>query len=222
MTVRADSWQNIPYPNCLWYGRNKLCQYEDIRRYVNVNVSVFQAQLCLFSKLRHLKVLTKPISVHRSHTRKPAVYWAQACKTTPWWSPCLPAETLKVSVSVWPPGSNVYIGEYVLLQCTVESNSSFVGSYQWFRSKPTPNPRHLASGDSYSIAAVKREDADSYWCQAKRWESSTRSVLVSQQTTLSVSGEPQQQLHPLHWAFSCMHMLTPNWKGWMSHTVLLF
>ncbi|XP_051233834.1 uncharacterized protein LOC127350852 isoform X2 [Dicentrarchus labrax] len=101
-------------------------------------------------------------------------------------------ETLKVSVSVWPPGSNLYLGECVLLQCTVQSNSSFVWSYQWFRQKPhtapTPNPRHLVSGDSYSITAVTREDAGSFWCQAERWEGNTTSVLLlSQPATLSVS-----------------------------------
>ena len=114
---------------------------------------------------------------------------------------CPSAETLKVSVSVWPPGSNIYLGECVLLQCTVESNSSFVWSYRWFRHKPhldpTPNPRHLVSGDSYSITALTREDAGSYWCQVKPWEINTTSVgLLSQPTTLSVSGE-QQQLQPL-------------------------
>lgn len=139
--------------------------------------------------------------MHPSHTHKPTVYWAQACKTTGHDGVCLPAETLKVSVSVWPPGSNIYLGECALLQCTVESNSSFVWSYRWSRHKPhkphpgpTPNPRHLVSGDSYSITAVKREDAGSYWCQAERRESNTSSVVVlSQPAALSVSGEQ----HPL-------------------------
>ncbi|KAM3619699.1 uncharacterized protein V6R79_012222 [Siganus canaliculatus] len=101
-------------------------------------------------------------------------------------------ETLKVSVSVWPPGANIYLGECVLLHCTVESNSSLKWSYRWFRHKPhpapTPNPRHLVSGDSYSITAVMREDAGSYQCQVKQVKSSGSSVeLYSQPVTLSVS-----------------------------------
>ncbi|XP_030288885.1 uncharacterized protein LOC115591226 isoform X2 [Sparus aurata] len=108
-------------------------------------------------------------------------------------------ETLKVSVSLWPPGSNIYLGECVLLQCTVESNSSSVWSYRWFRDEPhlspTPNPRHLVSGDSYSITEVTREDAGSYWCQAGRRESNTTSVVSrSQPATLSVSERPPPSL----------------------------
>lgn len=108
-------------------------------------------------------------------------------------------ESLRVSMSVWPPGSNIYLGECVLLQCTVESNSSFVWSYRWFRHKPhpapTPDPRHLVSGDSYSITAVTREDAGSYWCQAKRRGSNTTSVVLhSQPATLSVSELPPPSL----------------------------
>ena len=105
-------------------------------------------------------------------------------------------------MSVWPPGSNIYLGECVLLQCSVESNSSFVWRYRWLKhepraaSLPTPNPRHLVSGDSYSITAVTREDAGSYQCQAERRESNITSVvLLSQPATLRVSGE--QQLQPL-------------------------
>lgn len=105
-------------------------------------------------------------------------------------------------MSVWPPGSNIYLGECVLLQCSVESNSSFAWSYRWLKHKPhtapasTLNPRHLVSGDSYSITAVTREDAGSYQCQAERRESNiTSEVLLSQPATLRVSGE--QQLQPL-------------------------
>ncbi|KAL7397765.1 hypothetical protein ABVT39_027578 [Epinephelus coioides] len=111
-------------------------------------------------------------------------------------------ETLKVSVSVWPPGSHIYLGECVVLQCSVESNSSFVWSYHWFKHKPhtaapdlTPNPRHLVSGDRYSITAVTREDAGSYQCRVKQWESNTTSrVFLSQPATLSVSELPPSSL----------------------------
>ncbi|KAI4828504.1 hypothetical protein KUCAC02_022588 [Chaenocephalus aceratus] len=110
------------------------------------------------------------------------------------------AETLKVSVYVWPPGSNVYLGECVLLQCSVESNSSFVWSYGWLKHSPhadppTPNPRHLVLGDSYSITAVTREDAGSYQCQARRCDSNSSSVeFLSQTATLSVSELPSASL----------------------------
>uniref|UniRef100_A0A667ZVL9 Ig-like domain-containing protein n=1 Tax=Myripristis murdjan TaxID=586833 RepID=A0A667ZVL9_9TELE len=71
-----------------------------------------------------------------------------------------------VTVSVWPPGSNIYPGECMLLRCSVVSGSRSVWTYQWFRNKPhmalTPNPRHLASHDSYSITGVTREDGGSY------------------------------------------------------------
>eukprot|EP00066_Takifugu_rubripes_P023599 XP_011612865.1 PREDICTED: Fc receptor-like protein 1 [Takifugu rubripes] len=101
---------------------------------------------------------------------------------------------LKVSVSVWPPGSNIFVGECVFLQCTVESNATFVWNYQWFRQKPQPGPtprrRHLVSGDGYFIAAVTREDAGGYWCQAERWRSNTSLVLLSQPTVFTVSEEP--------------------------------
>lgn len=103
-------------------------------------------------------------------------------------------EALKVSVSVWPPGSNVHLGESVLLQCTVKSNSSSVRKYRWFRNTPDTvlalNPRHLVSGDSYSITGVTRDDAGTYWCQAERGGSNGTMVLLSRPTTLSVSEAP--------------------------------
>lgn len=100
----------------------------------------------------------------------------------------------KVSVSVWPPGSNILVGECVVLQCTVESNATFVWSYRWFKQKPQPGPppgpRHLISGDSYIITAVTHTDSGGYWCRAEGWASNTSSVvLLSQPAVFSVSGE---------------------------------
>ncbi|KAM7012002.1 limbic system-associated membrane protein-like [Tautogolabrus adspersus] len=108
-------------------------------------------------------------------------------------------ESVKVSVSVWPPGSNIYLDESVLLHCTVDSNSSFVWRFQWFRHKPhpasTPNPRHLVSGDSYSITAVTREDEGSYQCQVEQRERNISSVvLLSQPVNLRVSDMPPPSL----------------------------
>ncbi|XP_034561671.1 uncharacterized protein LOC117828570 [Notolabrus celidotus] len=104
-------------------------------------------------------------------------------------------DSANVSVSVWPPGSNIYLDESVLLRCTVESDSSFVWSYQWLRHRlhpaQTPNPRHLVSGDSYSITAVTREDAGSYQCQAELREVNISSlVILSRQVVLRVSDRP--------------------------------
>nr|XP_057928270.1 uncharacterized protein LOC131129118 isoform X2 [Doryrhamphus excisus] len=104
-----------------------------------------------------------------------------------------PSKDLKVSVSVWPPGSKVFLEECVVLQCTVISNSTFIWRYQWFRHKPNTaqktqeNPRHSVSGDSYSITAVTWEDAGSYWCQAERSDSNGTMVSLNGPTTLSVS-----------------------------------
>lgn len=104
------------------------------------------------------------------------------------------AADFKISVSVWPPGSNIFVGECVFLQCTVESNATFVWNYRWFKQKPQPGPiprpRHVISGDGYFIAAVTREDAGGYWCQAERWGNNTSAVaLLSQPAVFSVSGE---------------------------------
>nr|XP_061834585.1 uncharacterized protein LOC133618129 isoform X1 [Nerophis lumbriciformis] len=109
-------------------------------------------------------------------------------------------EDLKVSVSVWPPGSKVFLEESVLLRCTVESNATFVWSYRWSRHKPdtiqkTPeNPRHLISGGSYFITAVTREDAGTYWCWAERSNSNSSVAFMSGPTTLSVYDLPLPSL----------------------------
>ncbi|KAG7470203.1 immunoglobulin superfamily member 10-like isoform X1, partial [Solea senegalensis] len=103
-------------------------------------------------------------------------------------------ESLEAGVSVRPPGPNIYLSECVLLQCTVESHCTSVKSYRWYRAKPLaiPNRRHLVSGDSYYISAVTREDADSYWCQAKCQENKTVLFVDARPVTLSVSGEQQR------------------------------
>ncbi|XP_028260092.1 Fc receptor-like protein 2 [Parambassis ranga] len=101
-------------------------------------------------------------------------------------------EGQNLTVTVWPPGSSIYLGECVLLQCTVESNSTFMWNYRWYRHRLhtalTPNPRHLVSGDSYSITAVTREDAGTYWCEAEQRERNTSRL--SSQAVLVVSEPP--------------------------------
>lgn len=134
-------------------------------------------------------VLQAVTSEGNSHTQNPA---APLHLTSDHNGFCPPAETLKVSV--WPPGPKLYLGECVLLHCTLESNSSFEWSYKWFRHTPhlaaAPNARHVLSGDSYSITAVWREDAGSYWCQAERQRSNNSSaVLLSPPAELVVLGE---------------------------------
>lgn len=107
-----------------------------------------------------------------------------------------PAFPENLTVTVWPPGSSIYLGECVLLQCTVKSNSTFTWNYRWYRHRLhtalTPNPRHLVSGDSYSITAVTRDDAGTYWCEADQRERNTSRL--SSQAVLAVSGEQQLEL----------------------------
>ncbi|KAE8294531.1 Polymeric immunoglobulin receptor [Larimichthys crocea] len=57
-------------------------------------------------------------------------------------------------------------------------------------------PRHLVSGDSYSIKAVTREDAGGYQCQAEPWESSnsTSGKILSEPVELSVLELPPSAL----------------------------
>ncbi|XP_061593071.1 Fc receptor-like protein 5 [Cololabis saira] len=94
-------------------------------------------------------------------------------------------------VSVWPPGLELYSGESVFLQCKMESNSTLTWTYQWYKNTsktpPTTSHRHSVSGDSYSITAVKREDAGSYWCRAEQRESN---VVTEARVVLNVSGRP--------------------------------
>ncbi|XP_056233983.1 uncharacterized protein LOC130170568 [Seriola aureovittata] len=98
-------------------------------------------------------------------------------------------ESLGASVSVRPPGSSLYLGECVLLQCSAASRCTFVKSYRWYRSKPhtAPNPRHLVSGDSYFITAVTREDTDRYWCQAECRKNKTMFVVNARPLELNVT-----------------------------------
>ncbi|XP_077391060.1 uncharacterized protein LOC144027426 isoform X2 [Festucalex cinctus] len=105
-------------------------------------------------------------------------------------------EGAKVSVTVWPPGTKVFLGECLLLRCTVASNSTLAWRYSWFWNEPDAtrmgkNPRHLLSGSSYSITAVMREDAGRYWCQAECCSNSNTTVaLQSRPVELSVSELP--------------------------------
>lgn len=99
-------------------------------------------------------------------------------------------------MSIWPPGSNIFVGECVILQCTVEPNGSLAWSYRWFQQKAHPGPARLIAGDSYVLAAVRRQDAGGYWCQAERRLSNSSSELLrSQTTTLTVSGEEPDPRH---------------------------
>lgn len=99
---------------------------------------------------------------------------------------------------MWPPGSKVYLGESVLLKCTVESNSTAQWGFEWDKPKTvlTLNPRHVVSNDSYFITAVTREDAGSYRCKAGQ--------ISSQPVELIVSGEQLQHL------LCCVLFVCPN------------
>ncbi|CAI5640123.1 unnamed protein product [Oreochromis niloticus] len=102
---------------------------------------------------------------------------------------------LKTVVSVWPPGSKVYLGESVLLKCTVESNSTAEWSFEWDKPKTvlTLNPRHLVSNDSYFITAVTREDAGSYRCKAGQTSSQPVELNVSELTPPSLILTPSMR-----------------------------
>lgn len=99
---------------------------------------------------------------------------------------------LKPVVSVWPPGSKVYLGESVLLKCTVESNSTVEWKFEWDKPKTvlTPNPGHLISNDSYFITAVTREDAGNYRCKAAHAYSQPAELIVSELTPPSLTLTP--------------------------------
>ncbi|XP_061539905.1 high affinity immunoglobulin gamma Fc receptor I-like isoform X1 [Phycodurus eques] len=117
-------------------------------------------------------------------------------------------EDSKVSVTVWPPGTEVFLGECVLLWCAVESDATLAWNYRFFQNEPratqmTKKPRHLLSGGTYSITAVTREDAGRYWCQAERSDSNATVALFSRPVTLNVSELPPP---PLTLTPSARHM----------------
>ncbi|KAM9480509.1 sialoadhesin-like isoform 1-T1 [Salvelinus alpinus] len=96
---------------------------------------------------------------------------------------------IRAVLSVWPPGSTIYIRESVALGCSVEAGANYSWTYHWFRHTShklvTPNARHMISGDSYSITGVAKADGGSYWCQAERNGSTT--PLLSDPAHLTVS-----------------------------------
>lgn len=108
-------------------------------------------------------------------------------------------DSVNVSLSVWPPGSNIYLDESVSLQCIVESNHSLDWAYVWIIRRlhppPIPNPRHLVLGDTYSITVVTRKDEGSYQCQAELREGNITFVeILSQPVVFRVSDRPPPSL----------------------------
>ncbi|KAM6963028.1 uncharacterized protein FYW47_008658 [Aplochiton taeniatus] len=100
-------------------------------------------------------------------------------------------DTPRPTLSVWPPGSSIYLGESVSLRCSVPWSIRWVWTYRWFKDTPhaalTSNPRHLVHGDSYSIIAVGTADWGSYWCQAEGKGANSTTLLLSDPANLTVS-----------------------------------
>ncbi|KAL2079202.1 hypothetical protein ACEWY4_024946 [Coilia grayii] len=105
----------------------------------------------------------------------------------------------KVSVSV-KPGSPIFIGETVVLECGAASRSEW--SYTWFKGSPQtgalPADRSSKGGDSLTISGATETDEDEYWCQGERVNSNTSSLMsdpvyltVSDLPTSSLTAEPQ-------------------------------
>ncbi|KAM4547781.1 Fc receptor-like protein 3 [Odontesthes bonariensis] len=134
-------------------------------------------------------------------------------------------ELSQAAVSVWPPGSKIYLGECVILQCRVTSNSTFAWTYRWYKDKPhtapTPCPRHLVSGDSYSITVVTTKDVGSYWCKAEQRESNATVTALPVMLNVSVRPPPSLTLNPSsrllfqgeHFTVRCPASRTKT-KGW--------
>ncbi|KAM9386377.1 cell adhesion molecule CEACAM5-like isoform 2-T2 [Pholidichthys leucotaenia] len=129
---------------------------------------------------------------------------------------------LKPVVSVWPPGSRIYLGESVVLWCTVASNLTSEWRYQWHRDKPAANtsiPRHMVSNDSYSITAVTWEDEDSYRCTAKNSTVELRSQPVvlsvaefTPDSTLALTSNTTQMFRGENFTLLCHISNSSDWK----------
>ncbi|KAM9762518.1 sialoadhesin-like isoform 1-T1 [Menidia menidia] len=107
-----------------------------------------------------------------------------------------PEELSQAVVSVWPPGSKVYLGECVVLRCCLRTNSTSAWTYRWYRdgrpAAAAPLPGHLVSGENYSIPVVTREAAGSYWCKAE--QRGANASVTAEPVVLSVSALPPPSL----------------------------
>ncbi|CAL8306893.1 unnamed protein product [Lota lota] len=138
---------------------------------------------------------------------------------------------------VWPPGTEVYLGESVVLQCNVSTAAAAATytrvpqwrwSYRWFRHQlhqapPVLDPpRHLASRDTYAITGATAEDGGSYWCQAEGpgpGDNSSTVLLLSERVQLNVSGTlpPLLSLTPSSLQFFRGDNLTVHCPGSVSN-----
>ncbi|KAJ3598950.1 hypothetical protein NHX12_032913 [Muraenolepis orangiensis] len=103
---------------------------------------------------------------------------------------------------VWPPGTDIYPGESVVLQCGVPpahpGPQQDGWSYAWFRhglrrAPPALHPpRHLAYRDTYAITGAAAEDAGGYRCRAEGPGSEVNGsgvTLFSEEVRLTVSDD---------------------------------
>lgn len=107
----------------------------------------------------------------------------------------------EVVLTAWPPGQHFYLWEPVVLTCKVESNSSEVWIYNWFRHNlseaSTPSRAHRVSGPTYSISALTSEDSGMYWCRAQKQD--TNFTLLSNSVSLNVMAGKTGKLSMYHW-----------------------
>ncbi|XP_020774563.1 protein CEPU-1-like [Boleophthalmus pectinirostris] len=139
-------------------------------------------------------------------------------------------DSLTVHVSVWPPGSNLHQGETVLLHCSVQSNSSSVWAYHWFRDAPfstlVSGPRIWVCGVSLSIRGVSRQDQGRYWCRARLCDGNRTVEVQSRKVdlrvrdlpgpTLTMTPDSQYIFSGEHFMLHCPKFPTnsSNWSLW--------
>ncbi|KAL0189998.1 hypothetical protein M9458_017097, partial [Cirrhinus mrigala] len=66
----------------------------------------------------------------------------------------------------------VFTGETVNLKCVIDSHHSD-WRYVWYKDSTSKRPlqtsdRYTVNGDTLTIRAAKKSDADQYWCKGKR------------------------------------------------------
>ncbi|XP_030647004.1 low affinity immunoglobulin gamma Fc region receptor II [Chanos chanos] len=104
--------------------------------------------------------------------------------------------SFRLTLSVWPPGGQVYVGEPVSMRCKVEGKSTGVWRYRWFNGTDIPITSHhqyRVSDDSLFIAAISTSDRGPYRCRAER-EKAPRTSVESNRVRLNVTDSPPASL----------------------------
>uniref|UniRef100_A0A8C9SIY8 Ig-like domain-containing protein n=1 Tax=Scleropages formosus TaxID=113540 RepID=A0A8C9SIY8_SCLFO len=82
-----------------------------------------------------------------------------------WVCALIPADSIKVQLTLEPPDSRVFAGEPVSLRCVVDGASSLGWIYNWSQQI---NPRHQTAGDRYTITTMTAADQGPYWCTVRK------------------------------------------------------